>query len=268
LKYFSKIKIIHTIHSPGSSYLKKTKLDLLNNFIEKKLITSKYDIIVTVVSNEIKDVIKRVLNFNGNCSVIPNGVLLPNSNLMKKKLQKKDSYTFIFPARFQESKGHKILLNAFRKLIDDLPSNKFELILVGTELKENLSETITEYELNKHIKIYEPVSDIYEILTKADFGVFPSLYEGHSIALCEMMAIGLPVVATNITSNKYITEEGTGAILCEPNSSIALLDSMKKLIDDINFSNILSAKGQSIINNKFSEKIMFSEYEKIYFELQ
>lgn len=268
IKYFLRIKILHTIHSPGSSYLKINNSDYLNNYIEKKLVNSSKKVKITLVSNEIIEVIKKVLNFNGVCKVIPNGVELPKNNLIKKTLLKKDKYSFIFPARFQESKGHKILLDAFKMLVDDLSRYDLKLILVGTDLKENLFDIITDLNLTNHVIIRDPVVDIYNILSEADFGVFPSLYEGHSIALCEMMAIGLPIVATNISSNLFITENGQGAILCNPNSSIALFNCMKTLVEDIGNSNSLSIKAQEIINTHFSEKTMFLEYEKIYSELQ
>lgn len=263
IRIFFDVKIIHTIHSPGSSYLKINKLDIINNYIEKKLLTLN-NVTITVVSEEIKTVIKNILDFKGYCFLIPNGVFMPNEKLIKKKLIKKDKYNFIFPARFQESKGHRILLVAFKMLLDFSPVYNCDLFLIGTGLKENLSDFIKSLDLNKNVILLDPVCDIYEILSKSDFGVFPSLYEGHSIALCEMMAIGLPTIATNISSNNYITENGLGALLCDPGSSNSLFNSMKKLIDDIDYANILSFNAQSIIHSKFSEKIMFSEYEKIY----
>lgn len=268
IKRIFNIKIIHTIHSPGSSYLKANKIDILNNYIEKKLITSKKNTIVTVVSNEIKDVISTVLDFKGECQVIPNGVLMPNINLIKKNHEVKDKYIFIFPARFQESKGHKILLHAFKELINISPKYNSDLILVGTELSENLTSLISELELTNHVKIIEPVSDIYKILETADFGVFPSLYEGHSIALCEMMAIGLPIVATNIISNLYITQNGKGALLCESNSVSSLFNGMKKLIDNPINSTNLSVNAKKIVKENFSDSKMFFEYNKMYLRFQ
>lgn len=262
LKLFYRNRIIHTIHSPGSSYLKRNYFDLINNKIEGIFINSFKGVYVTIVSIEIAEVIKRVLKYGKKSFLISNGIILPNCGAKNSSCDRYEIKKIIFPARFQQSKGHIILLRAVKKLI----ACKFnvQLILIGTELKDNLLEEIERLDLIDNVVILDPVSNIESVLCSSDFGVFPSLYEGHSIALSEMMAVGLPIVATNIDSNLMVTENGKGALMCLPNSIDSLFENLKKILVDSDLANELGANARDIAERRFSSSVMFKKYSELY----
>ena len=203
-----------------------------------------------------------MLNYNKHAVLIPNGIILPSCIVRNSTFDKHKSIKIIFPARYQKSKGHIILLNAIKRLID----NEFnvKLILIGIELKENLSEEIQKLDLSNNVIIMDPVSNIESILCSSDIGVFPSLYEGHSIALSEMMAVGLPIVATNIESNLFVTENGRGALMCKPNSVDSLFDNLKKVILDSELAYHLGVNARDIAERRFSSSVMFKKYAELY----
>ena len=265
LTYFSNIKIIHTIHSPGSSYLRIKLIDYLNNFIEKIFINQK-NVIVTVVSEEIERVIRAVLNFKKKCLIISNGINIIDNTKINSDIipfQKQNGYKyFIYPARFQESKGHKFLLEAFKQLTAEVLNVK--LILIGTNLENNLKNIVSNLNIENSVIFLNPIDDINKILIHCDFGVFPSFYEGHSIALCEMMAIGLPVVVSDIVGNRVVADNGNAALLYRVDSEDELYFSMKELLKNPRLSSQLSINAQKHIQDKYGLKKFFSEYNKIY----
>jgi glycosyltransferase involved in cell wall biosynthesis len=263
LRLFNNFTIIHTIHSPGSSYLKKNKIDYFNNKIESHLINNVKMVYITVVSLEIKEVIQDVLNIKKEIYYIPNAI--PDFNLNKIDLLNKaidGKKIFIYPARFQLSKGHYILIKAFKQVRDVFKDAK--LILIGTGLKENLYESIISENLTDAIEIMEPTNDISKVLFNSNFGVMPSFYEGQSIALCEMMIMGLPIVASNIPSNVDITNNGKGAILCNVNSINSLKEKMIEIIKNRNLANSTSKIAREIILEKYSSNKIFVQYENLY----
>lgn len=262
LKLLYPNRIIHTIHSPGSSYLKRNYFDFINNKIESIFIKSFKGVYVTIVSIEIAEVIKRVLNYDKQSFLISNGILLPNCVGKSSSFDMQKTKKIIYPARFQQSKGHIILLSAIKKLI--ACNFNVQLILIGTELKENLLEEIERLDLIDNVVILDPVSNIESVLCSSDFGVFPSLYEGHSIALSEMMAVGLPIVATNIDSNIMVTENGKGALMCLPNSVDSLFENLKKLLMDNDLAKLLGTNAREIAERRFSSKVMFKKYSELY----
>jgi glycosyltransferase involved in cell wall biosynthesis len=263
--YFFKIKIVHTIHSPGSSYLRQKSMDYFNNFIEEKFINRK-NVIVTVVSHEIELVIRKVLNFKKKCTIISNGIKIVDKQYYYTSpspfIKKRENIYFIYPARYQESKGHILLLRAFKQLVKELPN--VILILIGTNLKDNLDSEVSKLCLVDNILFLNPIDDINKVLIHSDFGVFPSLYEGHSIALGEMMAIGLPIVASDITANREVTDNGKAALLYNSDSEIDLFHSMLKLIKYKKIASELSRNAKKTVIEKYSLEQFFLQYIEIY----
>lgn len=258
IKIFFNLKIVHTIHSPGSSYLKLKIFDYFNNFIEKIFISKFNEVYVVVVSLEIGIVIKNVLSFNGDVFFIPNGVEL----LERRKSLNVKEFVFIYPARFQESKGHKYLLEAFKILISK--GYNVKLRLLGTGLHENLIDFISYNSLENNVEIVGPVKNVNSYLVDSNFGVFPSFYEGQSLSMCEMMAAGLPIVASNIESNVIVSRNGKGAYLFEVGSVHSLADSMEKLLLNPLLAVRLGQQARLIIKNDYSIDVMFSKYEKLF----
>jgi glycosyltransferase involved in cell wall biosynthesis len=75
-------------------------------------------------------------------------------------------------------------------------------------------------------------TDIPEILAAADLFVFPSLYEGLPGAVMEAMALGLPIIASNIDAVREVVQEGCNATLVSPASTADLASAIEALLRD------------------------------------
>jgi glycosyltransferase involved in cell wall biosynthesis len=168
----------------------------------------------------------------------------------------------VYPARFVPSKGHMLLLNAFSSFAK-IHKNTY-LLLVGTDLKENLYKLVEDLNLIDRVIFYGPSSNINNLLSRCHYGVFPSQYEGHSLALCEMMASGLPIVASDIDPVKYITNNGKGALLFKQDSVDDLILKMNRLYSDKDYAHSLSIIGKKIIKEQFSAFQMLDSHLSFY----
>jgi glycosyltransferase involved in cell wall biosynthesis len=76
------------------------------------------------------------------------------------------------------------------------------------------------------------------------------------------MALGLPIIATNICSLPELIEDGKEGILVEPNNKEQFLNAILKVLKDENFRNeiIKNAKQKSQI---FSIKNTLDKLEKL-----
>jgi glycosyltransferase involved in cell wall biosynthesis len=109
--------------------------------------------------------------------------------------------------------------------------------------------------------------DVPEVLAAADLFVFPSLLEGLGGALIEAMALGLPIVASDLPAVREVVEEGANALLVPPGSPGRLADAMRALIDDPERMVAFGARGREIFEERFtierSVEQMVGLYERV-----
>ena len=107
--------------------------------------------------------------------------------------------------------------------------------------------------------------DIPEICKCADIGVMPSTREGLGLSGIEMLASGLPVVASDVHGIVDYISDGENGYLCDPNDVHAFSEAIKKLYPEekrkiMKDACISSAK-------RFDKKISNEEMKKIYKEI-
>lgn len=87
------------------------------------------------------------------------------------------------------------------------------------------------------------VSDVVlaEAYRSARFSVFPSLHEGFGLPVVESLSHGTPVIASAIGSILECTADG-GALLIDPRQDDTLADAMRRLLDDDELLDRLTAE--------------------------
>lgn len=99
--------------------------------------------------------------------------------------------------RLHPQKDHRTLIRAMQLVVAQEPG--IELVIVGDgDLRQELEMLVTELDLDQHVTIGLPVNDVVPVLASFDIGVMSSVHEGLSVALLEMMSMGLPTVVTDI----------------------------------------------------------------------
>jgi glycosyltransferase involved in cell wall biosynthesis len=98
-------------------------------------------------------------------------------------------------------KNYQLLIDAFKQL-KHLPIS-LDIFGEGT-LVDSYKKSVEEHALN--IQFKGSVSKVAEILGDYHALIFPSLYEGFSIALLEAMSAGLPLILSEIPMFKILTK--------------------------------------------------------------
>jgi glycosyltransferase involved in cell wall biosynthesis len=93
--------------------------------------------------------------------------------------------------------------------------------------------------------------DVPEVLAAGDVFVFPSLYEGFGGALLEAMALGLPIVASDIPAVREVVDDGANAILVPPGDAPALASAIDGLLDDTGRRQAFGARGRTMFCERF-----------------
>lgn len=85
--------------------------------------------------------------------------------------------------------------------------------------------------------------DLPHLYRRADFFVYPSLYEGFGLPVLEAMACGTPVITSNLSSIPEVA--GDAAILVDPKSEAELSSAILKLAGDTSLRLIMRERGLS-----------------------
>ncbi|MFH1573283.1 MAG: glycosyltransferase family 4 protein [Acidobacteriota bacterium] len=117
-----------------------------------------------------------------------------------------------------------------------LPPARPRLVLVvagcpGNDSKE-LGRLCQDPLLKGRVRLLGHREEVPEVLAAADIFAFPSLYKGFGGAVIEAMALGLPVVASDLPALREVVEEGRNGLLIKPGSSSEMAAALQDLLDD------------------------------------
>ncbi|MFS2155244.1 glycosyltransferase [Rhizobium sp. Rhizsp42] len=104
--------------------------------------------------------------------------------------------TFVNVGRFAFQKGQDILLDAFSQLVKVRPNVRLKIVGYGRE-EANLRAEISRLNLEDFVRIEHHPTSPQPALEISDVYVSTSRWEGWSLAICEALRFGLPVVATD-----------------------------------------------------------------------
>lgn len=127
---------------------------------------------------------------------------------LKKQFGWEGKYIIGNVARFCPPKNHFQLLEIFKSTLSIKPNA--HLVLVGKKdgYYEELVQRASEMELLEHVEFTGARADIPDLLQAFDIFLFPSLFEGLSVAMIEAQAAGLKIIASdNIAKEVAICPE-------------------------------------------------------------
>ena len=110
--------------------------------------------------------------------------------------------------------------------------------------------------------------DILRFFRIADIFVLPSLVEGLPGALLEAMAMGLPVVSTNVNAIPEALKNGETGILIEPSDPHALAEAIKNLASDADLRRSLGSSAEAFVLENFEQRVtsdvVLNEYKRCF----
>lgn len=127
---------------------------------------------------------------------------------LKKQFGWEGKYIIGNVARFCPQKNHFQLLEIFKSTLSIKPNA--HLVLVGKKdgYYEELVQRASEMGLLEHVEFTGARADIPDLLQAFDIFLFPSLFEGLSVAMIEAQAAGLKIIASdNIAKEVAICPE-------------------------------------------------------------
>jgi glycosyltransferase involved in cell wall biosynthesis len=155
-------------------------------------------------------------------------------------------------ARLAPEKGFEFLFRALKILQDR--KYDLELRLVGDGPSRGALERMGR-ELGildrLHFLGYIDEATKMRELYASDLFVLPSLAEGLPSSATEAMAVGVPVIATNIAGTSELIEHGKNGLLVRPSDPQALADAIIRMIEDHDFRMRAAELGRKKVMDEF-----------------
>lgn len=157
--------------------------------------------------------------------------------------------------RLAPEKGHAVLLEAAALVLRRFPQVRF-LIVGGGQLEHQLKRYAQRLSIEKQLTFTGPRRDVEELLGVMDLYVSSSIREALPMALLEAMAASLPVVATRVSGNAELIEDGITGCLVPPSSPECLADAISLLVPDPSRAAAMGERARSCVTDVFSiEKV-------------
>ncbi len=185
--------------------------------------------------------------------VIHNPAHAPSDEITKIMLPRP---CIIGVGRIVNEKGFDLLLKAFASISRQF--NEWSLILLGDgPLRSELERLANDIGITTRVKFLGFVSNPSALMRQADIFVLSSRIEGFPNTLCEAMACGLPVIATDCPMGpREIIREGVDGLLVPPEDVNALAAAMETLMSNAAIRKLLGKNALDVIDRFHPEKIM------------
>ena len=105
---------------------------------------------------------------------------------------------------------------------------------------------------------------VEDILPLADVFLLPSLHESFGLSLLEAMAVGVPVVATNVGGPKEVVVEGESGFLRDPEDVESMSEAATRILSDPDLARSMGEAGIRRAREEFHVDRIIPRYLKAY----
>ena len=169
-----------------------------------------------------------------------------------------DKTIFVYSGRMIERKNQKEAIEGFLK--SEVSKNSILLLLGDGEMLEYLKE---EYKLYSNILFKGNVSNIQEYIHASDYYISSSKSEGLPNGVLEAMAVGLPVILSNIPQHLEFFEINCNIGVSYELGNIEMLAKKIEKITNEKWDNLSKEAYDTVINNLTAE-VMSKNYQSLY----
>lgn len=187
--------------------------------------------------------------------------------------ESEDPFVVGYLARICPEKGFHQLVEAFRMLVDQLPDRNLRLSAAGYLSKQDnryfrkLVKKISDWGLGDRFDYQGEVDRLQKIRFLNSLHVLsvPTVYhEAKGLYVLESLANGVPVVQPRHGSFPELIEGTGGGILVEPDSTEALAQGIRSLIEDSTERIRLGQQGKKAVHQDFSDRLMAEQTLAVY----
>lgn len=217
---------------------------------------------VLIMSPDYEVILRKRYGYRGRVSQVRNGIADDWFDLSERRETIHDPLRLLFVGRLGFPKNCAALVDA----VSEFPRQSIALRLIGTgDDEQPLRDRVLARGLVNVITFGGSMSRarVIEEMRAADAIVIPSLYESQPLVLLESMALGIPIIASDVTGLRELASNCS--IQCDPNSA-SIANAIRRFVemnpDEI--GKMVGRAREKAERHRWSRVI--SQYESIYLD--
>jgi glycosyltransferase involved in cell wall biosynthesis len=175
---------------------------------------------------------------------------------------------------FKPQKNQPLLLRAAKCVVQQYPHVRF--MFVGDQLhggmsgsvdfKKEIHTLVDELNLRPFCIFAGNQSDVERYYNACDLTALPSLFEGTPNVALESMASGVPVVATDVSDNRYVIPDGKVGYIVPSGDEVALADRLARLVGDASLRRQMGESARAWVLQEFTGRRLAEKTADVYDE--
>lgn len=162
-----------------------------------------------------------------------------------------DPPTFLFIGRLLYEKGALEFVNAARLVRADSPAARFAIVGDLDSNPSSLDRNMVTQWVSEGLIEWPGHTDVKPWIAQASVFVLPSYREGFPRATQEAMAMGRPVITTDVAGCRETVTEGVNGFLVPPHDAEALAAAMRRFLAEPLLIETMGARSRQIAELRF-----------------
>lgn len=202
-------------------------------------------------------------------SFIFNGIEDPALQLEREggqdKLPVSEHKYCLMLATYTSYKGHSFLFEAFRLVLKDFPDLLLKIYGFGTSIeKEQVAYDVKRFGLERSVMLNNFTPTTAPLIAGASVLVVPSqTYESFGLTIIEAMALGIPVVTTDVGGMPEVLQNSNAGFVCPKDDSRSFASAIINILGDSKLASELGRNGRRVYKQRFTAEKMAWQYYQL-----
>jgi L-malate glycosyltransferase len=244
-------------NSPKYKAIQEMFVDYLVIKFSKKIIA-----VSSVILENLKE--RRLFSQTNKTMFIHNGINDPHYTENKENINNNQDYCLML-ATFHEYKGHGYAIEAFAKIQSKFPNIKLLIFGYGKKSeKDKIKKQISELPYKDSIYLGDFIKNPANLIKNASVMLVPSRsQESFNYTIIEAMALGTPVVATDVGGIPEVIGNQEAGIVCPKDDISEFSMSIINILSNKQLAKKLTRNGRKRFENNFRSEVMSHKYSLI-----
>jgi glycosyltransferase involved in cell wall biosynthesis len=256
----ARVPVVYTEHNVVTSYRRPTRSANRLTYARNAAVIAVSDAVAESLTDYPGPAVEVIAN-GVSARLDPEGVAAARAELGVQAHQT----LIVHVGNIRPHKGHANLTAAVAELVKSHPD--VLVVSIGGEKAEGdlqrVQEAAAEAGVADQLRFLGRRADARAFTEAADIYVNPADFEGLPVSILEAMALGRPIVATDVGGVPSIIRDGTG-VLVPPKDPTALAEAIAALIDDPERASVLGKGARKLVEEDFGLEQMIRRTEAVY----